>query len=194
MILCLLSDTLQVYRCCETLESVISKVSFPTSPLIPPVYTYFYDVTHNTFQRFHVVIPVVCNFCHFIFRVIKIQDNENYLTFQRTVFNTGRIGQWAVYYTSPQSLITFIIGWLNNSIQTLIVIYKKGQSFIIIGNVHQFIVHCLIPLDLWYKTRMETFMSSEAHISKSKTKFQHCIKYITLDKSREKIFKSESFL
>ena len=75
-------------------------------------------------------------------------------------------GHWAVYYTCPQSfIITFSYSFVGSTnfgtilnfdlfvklsvynFQPLIVIYRRGILCIIIGGVHQFIGHCLIPLD-----------------------------------------------
>ena len=90
--------------------------------------------------------------CHLFFMLAK----------QKSVSYHGGRKHWAVYYTSPKR---FLIRWLNSfgdfywlliggfiklSVQTfqpLIVIYKSCNLYIIIGNVHQFIGHSLIPLD-----------------------------------------------
>ena len=67
----------------------------------------------------------------------------------------------AVYYTSPQSFIKhFLIHWFNNFgefwivgslgwvFEPIITIYRIIVILcIIIGNAHQFIGYCLIPLD-----------------------------------------------
>ena len=87
-----------------------------------------------------------------------------YLLFVRFVGNycQGGRGQWVVYYTSPQSfMIVFsysiaqqlwglllkfdwLVGWfIKFSVKT----FQPLIVIVIIGNVHQFISHCLkIPI------------------------------------------------
>ncbi len=71
-----------------------------------------------------------------------------------------------MYYTSPQSfIITFsysltlgtsvklIVCFIKLSDQTFQPLILRSERVIlryIIGNVHQFIGHCLIPLDPWF--------------------------------------------
>ena len=65
----------------EALESVMSdvikirlihlflEVSFPTSPFIPQFQTYFFDVTHDTFQRFMMSSKGLAIIYYFIYAV-----------------------------------------------------------------------------------------------------------------------------
>ena len=81
-----------------------------------------------------------------------------------SVFSQGGRGHWPVYFTRPQSFIipnVFLIRWLNkfgNLINFDWLVFDIECSnvstteeglivCIVIGDVHQFIRHCLIPLD-----------------------------------------------
>ncbi len=126
--------------------------------------------------------------------VEEIEDGEIFDPFVQDIsslsnsgiFCQGRRGHWAVYYTSPQSLIImffirwilynareegniglyiilvpnvfffvglrFNIDWLVHLVecQKVIVIYRRGNFVHFhchIGDVYQFVGHCLIPLN-----------------------------------------------
>ena len=92
----------------------------------------------------------------------------------------GGRGHWAVYYTSPQSFsIMFLIPyWLNNfeaNFEFWLVgswswvskrfkhLLQSSEGVIfcnIIGDVHQFMGHCLIPLDPWCVCQSQTIMGA----------------------------------
>ena len=60
----------------------------------------------------------------------------------------GISGNWAVYYTSPQKYYNSWFFKLRvQTCQTLIKLYRRVN--LSIGDVHQFIGHCIIPLDPW---------------------------------------------
>ena len=86
---------------------------------------------------------------------LHVQTLKNFLSryFSMATKTQGGRGHWAVYYTSTQSSIItfFLIGWsIKSSVPTFqppIVIAEGIILCIIIGDVHKFIDHCLIPLD-----------------------------------------------
>ena len=63
-----------------------------------------------------------------------MENNENSLLRKKhTLIKGGRRGHWAVYFSDPKILI----------------LTEKIILCIIIGNLNQFMDHCLIPLDPW---------------------------------------------
>ena len=68
-----------------------------------------------------------------------------FLCYITTKFQGGS-GHWAVYYTSTQIFREF---FLYVGLTTSGTYFEEVIMCIIVGNVHQFIDDCLIPLDPW---------------------------------------------
>ena len=83
--------------------------------------------------------------------IAKNGGKGNSFKIQREGGDTGYIlHQSQKFYKDVFSLVGLTIWWL--LVQTflpLIVIYRRGSSCIIIGEIHPLCSHCLIPLDLW---------------------------------------------
>ena len=84
-------------------------------------------------------------------RIVKTDSSEAvwFYKINTKSCQEGR-GHWAVYYTSPKSF------YINDFLS----VYRGGNF----GDVHQFIKHCLIPLDPWKHTLIERYkVKKEKH-------------------------------
>ena len=145
------------------------RVSLTTSN--PSFLDVFYDVTHDTFQRFSILLCQAYDLLdgnQYFYEKIILDSSFLLLSFLKKLFDVqaGREGKLAcLLHWSPKSsnnVILFVdlttLGTFLNfnklvhkvecpNVSTTICNLQKGYFFcIIIGDVHQFIDPCLIPL------------------------------------------------